>query len=332
MGDDSQEDQALRGHLRGIFEPRARCWAEGRGLLALLRSLEADWPHCFALAAATLGDSRRPWEPRDMSEREASLAYKRATLHLHPDRLAGRDLSVQVEAEEVLKVLTHAHAAKETWFEETGSQPTAASYEVGRDASSSGGTIGRDSGMQEGRASAGDPHNGGGTGLRDEIFGGGGAAQARATAGPSPPTPTPAVASNPFANQCQHPPSFGSAASAADDLFRSAPSAASQSSADSSTSPGDYADLFRPQHAVPTAFGGDPFVAANHGNSAAARSSSFESDWFATAAGSRAEERAASFADELFKPPQAQTAAKPSDALPNLNDLFSTMPDRHARQ
>lgn len=94
--------------LRAAFEPRASRWAGDRGLAALLRSLTEDWPHTFALPAAAARGNHRPWEPRDDSEREISLSYKKATLHLHPDRLkaAGRDLSVRIEAEEVLKDLT----------------------------------------------------------------------------------------------------------------------------------------------------------------------------------------------------------------------------------
>eukprot|EP00966_Prymnesium_polylepis_P014971 345961-Prymnesium_polylepis.1 len=106
MADDevgpSEEDDVRA--LRAVFEPRASLWAGERGLALLLRSLVDDWPHTFALPAAR-ASGQRPWEPRDDTEREISLAYKKATLHLHPDRLkaAGRDLSVRIEAEEVLK-------------------------------------------------------------------------------------------------------------------------------------------------------------------------------------------------------------------------------------
>ena len=37
-------------------------------------------------------------------------------LHLHPDRLQDRDLSVRVEAEEVFKRLQAAHADKASWL------------------------------------------------------------------------------------------------------------------------------------------------------------------------------------------------------------------------
>ena len=239
-----------------------------------LRSLTEDWPHAFALPAAAVGDGSRPWEPRDDSEKAISLAYKKATLHLHPDRMksAGRDPSVRVEAEEVLKVLTRSHAAgKERWLDcggvrsasasssahhpepEAAAHPTEArehvfgrstastsndstSYEF-RNTSVSDAPAPRDSGAD---------HNGG-TGLRDEIFGSRPAAPQTRPSRPGPPS-RPEVnpfESNPFAAH-DHPAAFDGATSAADDLFRSAPFTSPQPSADSAASPNPFADdLFR---------------------------------------------------------------------------------------
>ena len=42
--------------FRHVFEKRARQWAEGRGLISLLSSLEAFCPHTLTLAAAELSD------------------------------------------------------------------------------------------------------------------------------------------------------------------------------------------------------------------------------------------------------------------------------------
>ena len=73
----------------------------------------------FAIPAGMLGASApRPWVPRDSTEKEIVRAFKKASLHLHPDRLlsARRDLSVVVEAEEVLKVLNEAYGKKRSWL------------------------------------------------------------------------------------------------------------------------------------------------------------------------------------------------------------------------
>ena len=106
--------------FRHVFEKRARQWAEGRGLISLLSSLEALCPHTFTLAAAELSDEApRPWVPAEgAEEREVKLAYHKATRLLHPDRLSKRDLSVRIEAEEVLKVLTTAFSTKIDWLKE----------------------------------------------------------------------------------------------------------------------------------------------------------------------------------------------------------------------
>ena len=86
-------------------------------LHSLLCTLESSWPHLLALAGAKLGDgAARPWVPAEPKEGAIDKAYKKATLHLHPDRVSKRDLSVRVEAEEVLKVLTLAHADKPRWL------------------------------------------------------------------------------------------------------------------------------------------------------------------------------------------------------------------------
>ncbi len=105
---------------RHVFEKRAAAWAEGRGLISLLSSLETFCPHTFTLAAAEVGEGApRPWVPTDATdEHEVKLAYRRASRLLHPDRLSQRDLSVRLEAEEVLKVLTTAFSAKAEWRKE----------------------------------------------------------------------------------------------------------------------------------------------------------------------------------------------------------------------
>ena len=117
---DDAVEAAAAATWREAFEPRAQAWSQGRGLVALLNSLEVTWPHTFARAAArerVTHPTRMPWEPADEGERAILQAYKRATLHLHPDRLSRRDLSVRVEAEEVLKVLTRAHADRDAWLD-----------------------------------------------------------------------------------------------------------------------------------------------------------------------------------------------------------------------
>ena len=114
----SEDDE--RSLVRPAFNSIADDWrARHTSLDSMLRDLEDAWPHLFALPAAKLtrkdGHAPRPWVPADQSEREIERAYKRATVYLHPDRLTGRDVSVCVEAEEVLKVLTRAHADRTNW-------------------------------------------------------------------------------------------------------------------------------------------------------------------------------------------------------------------------
>ena len=96
-------DDEKRAILRTAIGPHTARWAEGKGLLMQLNSLEQAWPHLFALPAAALEGKERPWVARDESDSALEKAYKRAALHLHPDRLVSqnRDLSVRVEAEEV---------------------------------------------------------------------------------------------------------------------------------------------------------------------------------------------------------------------------------------
>ena len=167
--------------LQAAFEPRADRWGEEvGGLVPLLRSLEHSWPHLFALAAARLGDAPRPWVPKDETEREVDRAYKKATLYLHPDRLAAarRDLSVRIEAEEVLKVLNKRHADKPSWHStpnearsaaaggaparSAGGSRTPAAPHAARSRSESSASVDDAAGVRD-RAS--------GAGLRDTIFG-----------------------------------------------------------------------------------------------------------------------------------------------------------------
>eukprot|EP00965_Chrysotila_dentata_P080527 2656902-Pleurochrysis_carterae.AAC.1 len=119
MAEDDKDDEEWRGWLYTAMHPIAARWAKSQGgLLPMLKSLEACWPHIFAIPAGRLGDAPRPWVPKDDSNKEVERAYKRATYYLHPDRLfaSKRDLSVRVEAEEVLKLLTTAHADQASWF------------------------------------------------------------------------------------------------------------------------------------------------------------------------------------------------------------------------
>eukprot|EP00310_Coccolithus_braarudii_P021312 CAMPEP_0183355120 /NCGR_PEP_ID=MMETSP0164_2-20130417/39228_1 /TAXON_ID=221442 /ORGANISM="Coccolithus pelagicus ssp braarudi, Strain PLY182g" /LENGTH=191 /DNA_ID=CAMNT_0025528141 /DNA_START=138 /DNA_END=710 /DNA_ORIENTATION=+ len=112
-------EEADRGFLTAAMHPHATRWAARTGgLVPMLKSLEESWPHLFAVPAGRLREAARPWVPKDDSEREVEKAYKRATYFVHPDRLSGakRDLSVCVEAEEVLKLLTTAHGDKSGWF------------------------------------------------------------------------------------------------------------------------------------------------------------------------------------------------------------------------
>ena len=118
MSADEQTAASAESAYRLVFEKRAREWAEGRGLIGLLASLEKMCPHTFTVAATELGaDAPRPWVPSDgAEEHDIKQAYRRASRLLHPDRLSQRDLSVRIEAEEVLKVLTTAFANKSEWY------------------------------------------------------------------------------------------------------------------------------------------------------------------------------------------------------------------------
>lgn len=120
MSDATPSEADAEPAYRQVFEKRAASWAEGRGLISLLSSLETACPHTFTLATADLVDEApRPWVPKEATnEHDVKLAYHRASRLLHPDRLTQRDLSVRVEAEEVLKVLTTAFTAKADWCKE----------------------------------------------------------------------------------------------------------------------------------------------------------------------------------------------------------------------
>lgn len=329
------DDESSREKLRAAFEPRVQRWAGDRGLVALLHSLE-DWPHTFALPAAAIeADGRRPWEPRGTSEREITLAYRRATLHLHPDRLsaANRDLSVRVEAEEVLKVLTHAHASKDSWLDAGTSSGCGVDLDATSAARAPSGDDVRDSvfgarshapprtaAPQQHRpatAQASDGESSAEAGvrdIRDEVFGGtypDAPTPSRATAQPSvhPSAPRP----NPFngLGEGEQPPadpaptrfsSMDSAASAADDLFRTAPSAPVPASPGfpfddlgASGGEGSFEALFR---TAPEPVGAGERAPAPHG---------LPPHDAATAA-----------ADDLFRTAPAREV--------NLNDLFKTMP------
>lgn len=125
---DQHKADQHKAWLVAAMQPRANRWGVARGgLVALLASLEEEWPHVFAVPAGMLGPEPRPWVPCDTSEREVLKAYKRALLILHPDRIASarRDLSVVVEAEAVLKVLSEAHAQPEGWLKGAAREPAA---------------------------------------------------------------------------------------------------------------------------------------------------------------------------------------------------------------
>ena len=104
--------------LRAAIGPHTARWAEGKGLLMQLNSLEHAWPHLFALSAAALEGKERPWVARDESDSALEKAYNVAALHLHPDRLVSqhRDLSVRVEAEEVFTQLQAAYEDRPSWL------------------------------------------------------------------------------------------------------------------------------------------------------------------------------------------------------------------------
>eukprot|EP00966_Prymnesium_polylepis_P334392 7389764-Prymnesium_polylepis.1 len=84
-------------------------WAAGRRLEVLLRTLPTFYPHIFPQTSKA-----RPWEPKDGSTEALNKAYKRATTYVHPDRLHGKPPAVIAEAQEILKVLTMAHASPVT--------------------------------------------------------------------------------------------------------------------------------------------------------------------------------------------------------------------------
>lgn len=211
------QPEALAAY-RGAFERRVKAWAGGRGLCALLRSLTADFPHSFALPAAALAGQPKPWEPADETEGGITRAYKKATLHLHPDRMktSGRELSVRVEAEEVLKALTEAHAAgKERWLDGIDSP---VSHRAAEEPSSTRRASTQPTAPVPSRTPS-QPRTGG-SDLRNEIFGDSGgdkSTQAQGGGGRGE------GEQNPFDESNPSPP--GRTASAADDIFRSFPSA-----------------------------------------------------------------------------------------------------------
>ena len=93
------------------MEDTAR-WAEGKGLVALLKTLHPKYVHLVVPKQ----DGSRPWEPASLAIKDINLAYKRAATILHPDRHLDRDAAFRSEAEDVLKHLTKAHASASSWF------------------------------------------------------------------------------------------------------------------------------------------------------------------------------------------------------------------------
>jgi len=202
-----------RAMFRAAMQPRAKRWADSHGgLVALLDSLEADWPHTFAMPAGLLGaGTPRPWVPRDATEKEILRAFKKASLHLHPDRLlaARRDLSVVIEAEEVLKVLNEAQGRRGAWLKgpPAAASAAAASRSTGAHTASKPAAAAAPGPSQAASAKAPPPRPTTAHSVRDELFG---SASAAASSG---------AASNQRAR----------AASVVDDLF-SQPRAAPASS------------------------------------------------------------------------------------------------------
>jgi hypothetical protein len=93
------------------MEDTAR-WAEGKGLVALLKTLHPKYVHLVVPKQ----DGSRPWEPASLAIKDINLAYKRAATILHPDRHLDRDWFFRSEAEDVLKHLTKAHASASSWL------------------------------------------------------------------------------------------------------------------------------------------------------------------------------------------------------------------------
>ena len=165
MADDDAHGVAdadsAEAHYRRVFESRAAAWSADRGLVTLLQALEAELPHAMGPACKALEpDAPRPWVPEDNSERKVGLAFRRASRFLHPDRTSVRDLSIRIEAEEYLKVLSAAFDSQETW--EADRAPSEEPTAVHRNTSSN-------------------------TDLRDNIFGGSGAVP---NSPPHPPPPS----------------------------------------------------------------------------------------------------------------------------------------------
>lgn len=161
---------------RAGLEPRVRAWGDGKGLHTLLCTLEDSFPHLFALAAAKAkanGDEKL-WLPTEATEDECKRAYRRATLLLHPDRVQSRDMSVQIEAEEVLKLLTLAYADEDCWLNPPPPPNLRAASSMGTSSA--------------GSPTAGGDATFGGTSLRDEIF----------ASAPPPSHPSPRQAPPPF--------------------------------------------------------------------------------------------------------------------------------------
>ena len=126
----------------------------------LLRIAELDFPHTFGLVVPEDKDEPRPWvvSADDASERAVGLAFRRASRHLHPDRLSQRDVSVRVEAEEVLKVLGAAFDDVATWHSD-GKTSTPVTATTSNSATECGVARGASTSCANG-----------GTDLRDGIF------------------------------------------------------------------------------------------------------------------------------------------------------------------
>ena len=73
--------------MSNTAQARAERWAQGKGLVALLKTLTPTWQHLVPKGK----HDARAWDPADLSSTEVVRAYKRATILLHPDRMLQQD-------------------------------------------------------------------------------------------------------------------------------------------------------------------------------------------------------------------------------------------------
>ena len=174
-GDDAPEmtDDDKAERYRRVFEPQVKAWADGKGIVALLRSLEETYPHVFTLLAPEDDAAPRPWVPKDAEKKSVKMAHLRAVRHLHPDRMSQRDLSIKVEAEEVVKVLGAAYEDTPNWLrDKTGGTPSSSAPSSQRPGSAPANEAGYATSYMPGGAHG--TSAAGGKNMRDDIFNFGG--------------------------------------------------------------------------------------------------------------------------------------------------------------